>query len=81
MRVKWFILRKTIVFQGFRGSPSFSKGGELFPGGGDANFYKTYDFPGGPGPYPTSGSVHVLIFYSIKLFFLAPFNYVETHCI
>ena len=32
MEVQWFILKKTIVIQGFRGIPSFSKGVELFSG-------------------------------------------------
>ena len=35
--VKWLISKKTIIFQGFRGGPTFSRGGggvQLFPGGG-----------------------------------------------
>ena len=39
VEVLCFILRKTIVFQGFRGVPSFNKGLNFFGGGGqDANF-------------------------------------------
>ena len=58
MEVQWFILSETIVFQGFKGVPSFSKGVNFFRGGGqDANFYsietyRTYDFPGAGGPDP-----------------------------
>ena len=43
MEVQWFILRKTIVFQGFRGVPSFSKRGELFSGGGGSKIVSEYD--------------------------------------
>ena len=31
--VNWLISKKTIIFQGSRGSPTFSKGVHLFPGG------------------------------------------------
>ena len=34
---KWLISKKTIIFQGSRGGPTFSRGGggvQLFPGGG-----------------------------------------------
>ena len=34
--VKWLISKKTIIFQGSRGGPTFSRGGggaQLFPGG------------------------------------------------
>ena len=44
-RVRWFIFWKTIIFQGFRGRPTFYRVGEgsnFFPGGGggrpNANF-------------------------------------------
>ena len=30
----WFISKKTIIFQGFREGPTFSRGDRLFPGGG-----------------------------------------------
>ena len=54
------ISKKTILFQGFRGSPTFSRGGG---GGGvqrgpNANFYRNpYNLSfsrGGPDPYPPS---------------------------
>ena len=34
--VKWSFSKKSIIFQGSRGGPTFSKGGgvQLFPGGG-----------------------------------------------
>ena len=37
-----FITEKTILFQGFRGGPTFSRGSIFFPGGGgpNANFYR-----------------------------------------
>ena len=83
VEVQWFILRKTIVFQGFRGVPSFSKGVRKFSGVGIKMLISieprsTYDFPGGVGgfrPYPTSVSAHALIVFRI----LAPFNYVERY--
>ena len=58
--VKWSISKKSIIFQGFRGGPRFSRGGGptfsscLFPI--ETNI--TCDFPGGPGPPdpPPSGS-------------------------
>ena len=41
------ILKKTLIFQGFREVPTFSGGGggggggsQLFPGGPNANFYR-----------------------------------------
>ena len=83
MEVQWFILRKTIVFQGFRGITSFSKGVELFSTTGvkmliSIETYRTYNFPGGgggPDPIPPlDPRMHPL------LGFKAPFNYVETHC-
>ena len=57
----WIISSKTIIFQGSRGGPTFSRGegGELFPGGSNCLFpietHITCDFPGGGGvwtPYP-----------------------------
>ena len=69
---QWLISKKTIISQGFRGGPTFfffggggcptfSRGVQLFPGGLNANLYRTYDFPGGPDPLsPPSGSAHVL---------------------
>ena len=40
------ISKKTIIFQGFRGGPTFSRGPKNFPGGGsNANFYRNpYNF-------------------------------------
>ena len=53
------ISKKTTVFQGFRGVPTFSRGGggsQLFLGGPNANFYRNgYEvviFQGGPDPIP-----------------------------
>ena len=35
------ISKKTIIFQGFRGGPTFSRGGPAFSRGGpNANFYR-----------------------------------------
>ena len=31
--LQWFISNKTIIFQGFRGGPTFFRGVQLFPGG------------------------------------------------
>ena len=43
-----FITEKTILFQGSRGGPTFSKGSKIFRGGGggpNANFYRyPYNF-------------------------------------
>ena len=61
------ISKKAIIFQGFRGVPEFSRwgGGQLFPGGPNANFYrngyKVVIFQGGQDPTPPSGSAHVWI--------------------
>ena len=49
------ISKKTIIFQGFRGGPTFSKVGPTFSGGGGGGgegeggeeTNKTCDFPGG----------------------------------
>ena len=54
------ISKKTIIFKGFRGGPTFIKGGrQLFPwGGGGVQWvifietHKTCDFPGGGGGGP-----------------------------
>ena len=62
--------KKTIIFQGSRGGPTFSR---RRGGGGGPNFFQgvnclifpietyiTCDFPGGPGrPVPSFGSAHV----------------------
>ena len=65
------ISKKTTIFQGLRGVPTFSRGGggvQLFPewrGGGvqmliSIETHITCDFPGGgvQTPYPPSGSAH-----------------------
>ena len=67
--VKWLIfLKKTIIFQGSRGGPTFSRGGggfQLFPVGGGVQLlipyrtHITFDLPGGGGvrtPCRPSGS-------------------------
>ena len=60
--VKRSIAKKSIIFQGFRGGPTFSRGVQLFPGGGGGGSnclfpietHITCDFPGrgGSGPPP-----------------------------
>ena len=42
--VKWSISKKSIIFQGFRGGPTFSRGGGVqhFPGGGVQPFPVAY---------------------------------------
>ena len=66
--VKWSISKKSIIFQGFRGGPTFSRGGptfsrgggvQLFPRGGSNCLFPiethiTCDFPGRGGPDPLS---------------------------
>ena len=53
---------KTIIFQGSRGGPTFSRGVQLFPGGSNCLYpietQITCDFPGGGvrTPWPPSGS-------------------------
>ena len=57
-------LKKTIIFQGFRGGG----GGQHLPGGGPTfsrggvqisiETHITCDIPGGPGPLSPSGSAH-----------------------
>ena len=69
--VKWLLSKKTIIFQGSRGGPSFFRGGggsNFFQGGGGFNClfpietHITCDFTGGggPDPLPPSGSAHIL---------------------
>ena len=52
--VKWLFSKKTIIFQGSRGGPTFSRGVQLFPGGSNCLYpietHITCDFPGGPDP-------------------------------
>ena len=60
LSVKWSISKKSIIFQGSRGGPTFSRGVQLFPGGGGGEGgvqllipYRTHitcGFPGGSGP-------------------------------
>ena len=72
---QWFISKKTIIFQGFRGSPTFSREGslfsmggggvQLFPGGGlNANLYSNQLYlsfsRGGGGRDPLSPSGTIL---------------------
>ena len=68
------ISKKTIIFKGFRGGPTFSRGGgNFFHGGGGGGggggvqwiisieTHITCDFPGGGGtPYSPSGSAHAI---------------------
>ena len=67
------ISKKTIIFKGFRGGPTFSRGeGNFFHGGGGGGggvqwvisieTHITCDFPGGGErtPYPPSGSAHAI---------------------
>ena len=51
--VKWLISKKTIIFQGSRGGPTFSRGVQHFPGGPIAYALETHitcDFPRRSGP-------------------------------
>ena len=69
MAFQWFILKKTIILQGFGGGgggPTYSGGG----GGGRGlevqmlilETHKPFDFPGeGADPISPSGSAHVTI--------------------
>ena len=61
------ISKKTIIFQGFRGGPTYSRGSNFFQGWGEVQMlisietHITSDFPGGWGvraPYSPSGSAH-----------------------
>ena len=61
------ISKKTIIFKGFRGGPTFSRGEDNFFHGGGVQWvisietHKTCDFPGrGRTPYPPSGSAHAI---------------------
>ena len=64
-------IEKTILFQGSRGGPTFSRWGggiQLFPGGGGVQMlisieaHITCDFPGGVrAQYPPSGSALVIL--------------------
>ena len=69
IEVKWSISKKSIIFQGYRGGPTFSRGGPTFSrgggggGGGGSNClfpietHITCDFPGEVRtPCPPSGS-------------------------
>ena len=54
-RSQWSISKKSIIFQGSRGGPTFSRGVQLFPGGGSNCLFPieahiTCDFPRGSGP-------------------------------
>ena len=51
MVYQWFILKKTIIFQGFRG-PTFTRGGSTFSRG--VQMLISIETP-----YPPSGSAHV----------------------
>ena len=58
--VKWSISKKSIIFQGSRGGPTFSRGGGGGGGGGSNSLFTiethiTCDFPRG-GSCPPSGS-------------------------
>ena len=57
------ISKKTVIFQGFRGGPTFSRVGPAFSRGVQMlisiGTHKTCDFPGGVlSPYPLSESMH-----------------------
>ena len=50
------ISKKTIIFQGFRGGPTFSRGVQMLI---SIESHLTCDFPGGLRiPYPPSGFTH-----------------------
>ena len=65
IKLLWLISKKTIIFQGSRGGPTFSRGVQLFPGGSNCLFpietHITCDFPGGSGP-PVHPSGSALVF-------------------
>ena len=79
--VKWLISKKSIIFQGSRGNPTYSRGIQLFPGGGGVQLlipketHITCDFPGGGGsgpaapPPPPSGSALEVRPYSTPNYF------------
>ena len=60
------ISKKTIIFKGFRGGPTFSRGeGNFFQGGGvqwviSIETHITCDFQGGGDPISPSGSAHAI---------------------
>ena len=71
--VKWSISKKSIIFQGFRGGPTFSRGGgvQLFPGGSNCLFpietHITCDFPGGSGPLVSPLDPHLTTYIKILI--------------
>ena len=61
MVYEWLISKKNIIFQGFRGGPTFSRGSKFFQGGGGGGgggvqmlisieTHRTCDFQGESGP-------------------------------
>ena len=90
--IQGFITEKTILYQGSRGGPTFSRGGggvQLFPGGGggvqmliSVETHITCDFHGGETrpPITPSGSAHVFYMLkrtvSLRQFFSVPTTYV-----
>ena len=61
----WLILKKTIIFQGSRGGPTFSRGGPTFPGGVQLlipyrNPYNLWFSRGGPDPMSPPLDPHLL---------------------
>ena len=54
----FFITEKTILFQGSRGGPTFTRGSNFFLGGGGGPIetHISCDFPGGPDPISPSKS-------------------------
>ena len=65
-RSQWSISKKSIIFHGSRGDPTFSRGVQVFPGGGGGSnclfpieTHLTCDFPGGSGPpvYPSGSAL------------------------
>ena len=66
--IQWFISKKTIISQGFRGQrgsnifqggPTFSRGVQLFPGGLNANLYRNPYNSGPPTPPPPPRDPHM----------------------
>ena len=61
----WLISKKTIIFQGSRGGPTFSRGGPTFPGGVQLlipyrNPYNLWFSRGGPDPMSPPLDPHLL---------------------